>query len=126
MVVFINYGSFYKLSILYFVSINKILKYSYIKKGKEKETFMTPPTPHDPISRLHQSLGKEIILKVKRNRKFKGILKSFDTHLNVLLEKVEYSYFEKIDEEGTLEEKNESLPTIILRGDSIIFIGLAD
>ena len=87
---------------------------------------MTPPTPHDPISRLHQSLGKEIILKVKRNRKFKGILKSFDNHLNVLLENVEYSYFIKIDEEGTLEEKKESLPKIILRGDSIIFIGLGN
>jgi len=88
---------------------------------------MTPPqTPHDPINRLHQSLGKEISLKVKRNRKFKGILKSFDNHLNVLLENVEYLHFEKIDEEGNLEERNESLPKIILRGDSIIFIGLAD
>ena len=87
---------------------------------------MTPQTPHDPISRLHQSLGKEITLKVKRHRKFKGILKSFDNHLNVLLENVEYIFFEKIDEEGNLEERNESLSKIILRGDSIIFIGLAD
>lgn len=88
---------------------------------------MTPPQAHDPISKLHSSLGKEIILKVKRNRKFKGILKSFDNHLNVLLEQVEYTYYEKDEEkEGTFKEINEKLPKIILRGDSIIFIGLAE
>ena len=44
---------------------------------------------------------------------------------NVLLENVHFTYFRrKEDEEGTLEEINENLKKLILRGDSIVFIGL--
>lgn len=87
---------------------------------------MTPPAAHDPISTLGKSLGKTILIKCKRQKVFKGQLKSYDSHLNVLLEKVHYTYNVRLDnEEKTLEEKSEDLDRIILRGDSIVFIGLS-
>ncbi|MHA1619951.1 MAG: LSM domain-containing protein, partial [Promethearchaeota archaeon] len=46
------------------------------------------PPSHDPISTLGSSLGKQVIIKCKRHKTFTGVLKSFNTHLNVLLENV--------------------------------------
>ncbi len=87
---------------------------------------MTPPVSHDPIATLGKSLGKEILIKCKRQKKFKGKLKSFDSHLNVLLESVHYTYnIRSKEKDGEMEEKCEDLDRIILRGDSIVFIGLS-
>ncbi|MCF2139476.1 MAG: hypothetical protein K9W44_05410 [Candidatus Lokiarchaeota archaeon] len=81
--------------------------------------------PLDPIQSLGESLGKAIIIKCKRNKTFKGILKSFNAHLNVLLEDVDYTYFERDSEnEENLIEKTEKFKKIVLRGDSIVFIGI--
>ncbi len=87
---------------------------------------MNPNQQHDPISTLGKSLGNEILIKCKRQKIFKGNLKSYDSHLNVLLEDVKFTYNVRLDdEEGSLEERNEELKRIILRGDSIVFIGLS-
>ncbi len=94
-------------------------------------------SPHDPISTLGDSLNKRIAVKCKRQKVFQGILRSFDAHLNVLLEDVQYTYSEpketKDDEKSededeisrVYEEKEEKIDKLILRGDSIVFIGLA-
>ncbi len=83
------------------------------------------PISHDPISTLGKSLGKDILIKCKRQKIFKGKLKSFDSHLNVLLENVHYTYrMRSAEKDGELEDKSEDLDRIILRGDSIVFIGL--
>ena len=84
---------------------------------------MNPSRSVNPIESLYKSLNKEILIKVKRNRSFKGTLKSYDNHLNVLLEPCAYTY-QKMDGEGNKTEVNEDLNQIILRGDSIVFIGL--
>ena len=80
--------------------------------------------PHAPIDHLARSLGKSIQIKCKRSKVFKGILKSYDPHLNVLLEDVSYSYFQRKEDE-TMEEHTENINKIVLRGDSIVFIGLS-
>ncbi|TFH31220.1 MAG: hypothetical protein E4G98_00500 [Promethearchaeota archaeon] len=84
------------------------------------------PPSHDPIATLGTSLGKQVIIKCKRHKTFTGILKSFNTHLNVLLEDVSYAFFERSTEEenAALIEKSENFDRIVLRGDSIVFIGL--
>jgi small nuclear ribonucleoprotein (snRNP)-like protein len=94
-------------------------------------------SPRDPISTLGDSLNKTILVKCKRQKVFEGILRSFDAHLNVLLENVKYTYSEpkeikddeKSEDEDDIpriyEEKKEKIDKLILRGDSIVFIGLA-
>jgi small nuclear ribonucleoprotein len=79
---------------------------------------------HNPIDQLNRSLGKSILIKCKRSKVFKGILKSYDPHLNVLIEDVSYSHFER-NEDKTMEEHTEKINRIVLRGDSIVFIGLS-
>ncbi|MHA1521908.1 MAG: LSM domain-containing protein [Promethearchaeota archaeon] len=83
------------------------------------------PPSHDPISTLGSNLGKQVIIKCKRHKTFTGVLKSFNTHLNVLLENVSFTFFERNPEEdNVLVEKSENFDRIVLRGDSIVFIGL--
>ena len=84
---------------------------------------MTPPK-HDPISTLGNALGKVLTIKCKRNKKFKGKLTSYDTHLNVLLTDVEYKYYSRKEDSEEYEEHIENIPEIILRGDSVVFIGI--
>jgi small nuclear ribonucleoprotein (snRNP)-like protein len=77
----------------------------------------------NPIDSLYRSLNHNVSLKVKRNRIFKGILKSYDTHLNVLLENCSYT-FKKDDGEGNFVEQKENFDQVIIRGDNIVFIGM--
>ena len=80
---------------------------------------------HNPIDQLARtSLGKSILIKCKRSKIFRGILRSYDPHLNILIEDVTYTYFQRKEDE-TMEEHTETINKIILRGDSIVFIGLA-
>ncbi|MHA1647474.1 MAG: LSM domain-containing protein [Promethearchaeota archaeon] len=86
---------------------------------------MSPQQTHDPMTFLGKSLGKSILIKCKRQKTFKGILRSYDSHLNVLLDDVEYQYHVRSEENHEeLIEKNEKFSKIVLRGDSIVFIGL--
>ncbi len=75
----------------------------------------------NPIDNLHNSVNKPILVKVKRNRIFKGILKSFDNHMNILLDDCTYSY-KADDGTGNYAEVNEEFDEIILRGDNIVFL----
>ena len=84
---------------------------------------MSPPK-HDPISSLSNNLGEILQIKCKRNKKFTGKLGSYDTHLNVLLTDVEYVYYKRKEDSEEFEEHIEKLDEIILRGDSIVFIGV--
>jgi len=56
---------------------------------------------------------------------FKGILRSYDPHLNILLEDVTYIYNERQDD-GTYEPVSEEFDRLILRGDNIVFVALDD
>ena len=78
-----------------------------------------------PIDYLKDSEGKIILIKVKRNRLFRGRLGGFDEHLNLYLENTS-QLFEYQDEEGNIREEREDLGSIVIRGDNVIFVNLAD
>lgn len=75
----------------------------------------------NPIETLQKALNQTVNIRVKRNRTFTGILKSFDIHMNVLLENVLYQYIDEV-EEGNETKIEEKFPTVVVRGDNIIFI----
>jgi small nuclear ribonucleoprotein len=84
----------------------------------------------NPIEQLSKALNKTIIVKVKRNKIFKGMLKSFDMHLNILLENCQYIYkTEEFDDETKqvkeVKEITEDFDQIVLRGDNIIFLEIS-
>ncbi|MFW9867387.1 MAG: LSM domain-containing protein [Candidatus Thorarchaeota archaeon] len=78
-----------------------------------------------PIDYLHDSINQTILIKVKRNRLFRGILRGFDEHLNLFLEGTS-QIFEYQDEDGNIREEHEDLGSIVVRGDNVIFCCLAN
>lgn len=78
-----------------------------------------------PIDYLESSVNKVILIKVKRNRLFRGILGGFDEHLNLYLEGTS-QIFEYQDEDGNIREEHENLGSIVVRGDNVIFVNLAN
>ncbi|MFX0186156.1 MAG: LSM domain-containing protein [Candidatus Hodarchaeota archaeon] len=77
-----------------------------------------------PIDYLKDSINKVILIKVKRNRLFRGKLEGFDEHLNLYLEGTS-QIFEYQDEDGNIREEHENLGSIVVRGDNVIFVDLA-
>ncbi len=73
-----------------------------------------------PLDVLTAALNKKVILKVRGHREIRGILRSYDPHLNLYLEDAEMIYPPK--EETNEEAVTESLGNIILRGDNVILI----
>ena len=78
-----------------------------------------------PIDYLRDSIDKIILIKVKRNRLFRGMLYGFDEHLNLFLGGAS-QIFEYQDEEGNIREEHEDLGDVVVRGDNVIFVNLAD
>jgi small nuclear ribonucleoprotein len=78
-----------------------------------------------PIDYLEDSINKIILIKVKRNRLFRGSLAGFDDHLNLYLEGTS-QIFEYQDEDGNIREEHENLGSIVVRGDNVIFVNLAN
>tara|TARA_Y100000034_G_C6890121_1_gene409332 strand:- start:430 stop:663 length:234 start_codon:yes stop_codon:yes gene_type:complete len=66
-----------------------------------------------PLDLLNESKGKEVIVQLKNDKQFSGILKAFDIHINVVLENAKEMH------DG---EVKKSLGSTFLRGDTIIFI----
>lgn len=66
-----------------------------------------------PLDALNNARNKRVIVELKNNKQYIGKLKSFDIHINVVLEDVE----ERID--GELRRK---LGVLFLRGDTITII----
>ena len=81
--------------------------------------------PQRPIDYLKNSINRIILIKVKRNRLFRGTLGGFDEHLNLYLEGTS-QIFEYQDEEGNIREEHEDLGSIVVRGDNVIFLNLAN
>ncbi|MHA1395640.1 MAG: LSM domain-containing protein [Promethearchaeota archaeon] len=77
---------------------------------------------HNPIQRLENSVGKSILIKVKKNRLFAARkLLSFDNHLNLYVEDCTQIY-EVENENGEMIQEKQELGDILIRGDNIIFI----
>ena len=66
--------------------------------------------PARPLDALNKSRDKRIIVELKNNKQFIGKLKSFDIHINVVLEDAE----ERVN--GEVARK---LNTVFIRGDTI-------
>lgn len=61
---------------------------------------------------LSESLGSMVLVRLKGGREIRGILKSFDQHLNIALEEAE----------EIRNDKLRKLGAIIIRGDSIVLV----
>lgn len=66
-----------------------------------------------PFDLLSNSIGKPVLVELKGGVSFRGTLKAFDVHMNVVLEEAE-----KL-ENGETKTK---YGTILLRGDNVLFI----
>ncbi len=67
-----------------------------------------------PFDLLNESVGKDVLVRLKGNMQIRGTLKAFDVHMNIVLENAE---------ELTDEEKPKTkFGKIILRGDNILLI----
>ncbi len=66
-----------------------------------------------PLDALNKARDKRILIELKNNKQYIGKLKSFDIHINVVIEDVE----ERVNGEVTRK-----LGTIFIRGDTITVI----
>lgn len=62
---------------------------------------------------LSESLGSFVLVKLKGGREVRGTMKSFDQHLNLVLENAE---------ELIQEKEPKKLGTIIVRGDNVVIV----
>lgn len=68
-----------------------------------------------PLDVLGSSEGKRIIIRVKSGEEIMGILKAFDSHINIWLDEAETKG----------GEKEVKLGRVLVRGDNIIFVSPA-
>ena len=66
-----------------------------------------------PLDALNRSRGKRVIVELKNNKQYIGKLKSFDIHINIVIEDVEERF------NGEMTRK---LGTVFIRGDTITVI----
>jgi len=69
--------------------------------------------PARPLDALNKSRDKRILVELKNNKQYIGKLKSFDIHINVVLEDVE---------ERSNGEVTRKLGVVFIRGDTITII----
>ena len=66
-----------------------------------------------PLNLLNQKLNNRVIVELKGNREYRGILDGYDPHMNLVLKNAEELF------EGETKRK---LETAIVRGDNVIYI----
>ncbi len=69
-----------------------------------------------PFDDLNAARGKGVILELKSGKQLTGTLKSFDQHVNIVLDN---------SEERMNGEISRKLGSIFVRGDTIVFISIA-
>ena len=65
-----------------------------------------------PMDMLDQSLDQVVLIKLRGGREFRGVLRGYDIHMNLILDEAE-----EIAKENPL-----NLETAIIRGDNVVFI----
>ncbi|MDP2750032.1 MAG: small nuclear ribonucleoprotein [Nanoarchaeota archaeon] len=66
-----------------------------------------------PLDALNKARDKKIIVELKNGKQYVGLLKSFDIHINIVLENAEER------ENGEVKRK---LGVVFIRGDTIILV----
>jgi len=82
---------------------------AFTKEGREMSAI-------DTFRMLSEYLNTNVLVKLKGGRTVKGILKSYDQHLNLILANAE-----EISSKGN----NRSLGLILVRGDNVVMISPA-
>jgi len=76
--------------------------------------FLTEKRPFDV---LNNALDENVLIRLKGNKELRGKLASFDIHMNVVIDDCE-----ELGDDGETKRK---IGTVLLRGDTIIFISPA-
>lgn len=66
-----------------------------------------------PLDVLHNSLESPILVGLKGGKEYRGILKGYDIHMNLVIQNADEL------KEGTAARR---LGLVIIRGDSVVFI----
>lgn len=66
-----------------------------------------------PLDLIHNSLEKNVLIEVRGNRIFRGILKGYDQHLNLVLAETE---------ELSDDEVFRKLGYIVIRGANVVYL----
>ena len=69
--------------------------------------------PARPLDALNKSRAKRVLVELKNNKQYIGKLKSFDIHINIVLEDAE---------ERASGEVTRKLGVVFIRGDTITII----
>jgi len=70
-----------------------------------------------PLDVLNRALGSSVLVGLKGGREFRGKLSGFDVHVNIVLEEAE---------EVQSGEASKRYGTMVIRGDSLVFISPAE
>lgn len=65
-----------------------------------------------PMDILDASLDQLVLIKLRGGREFRGLLRGYDIHMNLILDEAE-----ELNRENAL-----SFETAIIRGDNVVFI----
>ncbi|KAL3320358.1 U4/U6-U5 snRNP complex subunit lsm3 [Cichlidogyrus casuarinus] len=92
----------------------------------EVDLIEQPVLVEEPLDLIRLSLDERIYVKMHHNRELTGILHAYDSHLNMVLGKVEETLTTVEIDEDTYEEiyktSKRSIPMLFLRGDGIILV----
>ncbi|MCK4884169.1 MAG: RNA-binding protein [Candidatus Diapherotrites archaeon] len=70
-------------------------------------------TGERPFDLLTNSVGKSVLVELKGGLQFRGTMKAYDIHMNIVINDAEEL------ENGEVKKK---LGTILLRGDNVLYI----
>ncbi len=71
-----------------------------------------------PLDVLNSSRQKQVLVVIRGNRRYRGILDGYDPHMNLVLKQVE----EVISNPETGEQTTQNFSLTILRGDNVIYV----
>jgi len=66
-----------------------------------------------PFDILNNSLNNRVVIGMKGGKEMRGIMASYDVHMNIVLEKAE---------ELQASEAVRGIGTVLIRGDSVVYI----